>query len=1241
VITGKKKYWILWFAFLAIPGSGFLRFDGIPFSSKSEFLVLAISLCGICIAPLRHTISRFLEAGKGIVGQWVVLILLGALVLKFFTFTLLPLGEGFEACYRSIYAPIAEAKCEKSYDTPIINNDDLNHIGSITRMEPKLDFGSTVGPTFFGASATTWRLPFANDFPRFNALWLDRLPFTVQFASLVSAEKNQVLPISFTGEITVQIDGVDVKRASSYSNASVIFVPLPIGTHELILKYKFADLDTPTIPETAPPVVGPWAQLFVGEPINETTGDSYVLLNINGWTFNQTQERTPTKIEVRATSGDLLASAKLSDRADVASVFKNDRFLNSGFQMQVPLAKTSTSQIAVNVFAVFADKKEIQIGKIRLRAFGAPFSDYPTIETLNAQGELTDLKATFSLDRADLLPMNGHGQTNPTSLQQKLLNLLDAFAWLGTLTFAAAALVVLSRNKRAFLTAAVGSAVGVATIWLTNYSVPFFAITPLSGAAVAAIIWWSVWRGKQYLSIALIVPAFLVALHQMTTYAYSSAGVPRGQWWGFPIWRSRDNDWFVTQGYARQIFVDHSLRGGENLFYFQPAVRYLVFLQHLLLGDNDVLFAILWVFALLIGIGLVTKSVVNANITITRAFLVTLFVTACYSLFSSSKLTYYAFQQASEFPAWIFVFLIVALAVKPHISHKTAIALSVLSALTVQFRPNQAVGALVLFALVFFTPNNHESNFQKNLLHKLMLIFAFGTTLSLSLLHNLHYGPNFVLFSSTGALNSEFTHFDMLKVFTDPEIRELVFAKLRAALHWYPESVVGSERVAFWSLQIIWVSAAVRAIVSRSSRLKVWILFLLPLAYLIPLLPFRFTTDVRHIVIIQLAFGLSGTAMHFLLSNTRTNEKKYDAVIGVNYYWPHVSGLTETARMVAEKLSAEGFRVLVVCSRHQKDLMKHEVINGVNVERVAVQKMIRNGPVSFLFPYVVARRAKQAKMLNLHLPMLESGLIAFLAPSTPRVVTYQCDYVGPPNAIGRIIERVLDASNQYAIRNARQTIVSSVDYASQSRLQQSLATAVAIAPPFAVRQAGSPAFRVSDGFHYGFVGRITEEKGITFLIEAFRRCASPEDRLLIAGQGSKEIGESTLAEVQELARLDSRIQLLGFVAEDQMSNFYASLDAFVFPSVNRLEAFGMVQMEAITAGVPVIASNLPGVRTIVQQTKFGIIAEPGDIDDLARAMNEIKNFDKPDTTAVSPQKSLDDYVALFRSITENSLSIAN
>ena len=99
-----------------------------------------------------------------------------------------------------------------------------------------------------------------------------------------------------------------------------------------------------------------------------------------------------------------------------------------------------------------------------------------------------------------------------------------------------------------------------------------------------------------------------------------------------------------------------------------------------------------------------------------------------------------------------------------------------------------------------------------------------------------------------------------------------------------------------------------------------------------------------------------------------------------------------------------------------------------------------------------------------------------------------------------------------------------------------------------------------------------------------------------------------------------------------MGDLYASMDAFVFPSVNRLEAFGMVQLEAITAGVPVIASNLPGVRTIVQQTGFGLIAEPGDVQELSLAMTKIRGFMAPTSVSVTPEKSLVSYVELFQSL---------
>jgi glycosyltransferase involved in cell wall biosynthesis len=362
------------------------------------------------------------------------------------------------------------------------------------------------------------------------------------------------------------------------------------------------------------------------------------------------------------------------------------------------------------------------------------------------------------------------------------------------------------------------------------------------------------------------------------------------------------------------------------------------------------------------------------------------------------------------------------------------------------------------------------------------------------------------------------------------------------------------------------------------------------------------------------------------------NMNQFDIVIGVNYYFPHVSGLSESARLLAERLVADGLKVRVVCCRHERDLPTLELIGGVEVERVPVAATIRNGPISPLFPFQLARRSRHAQILNLHLPMLESGLIAILARGTSIVVTYHCDYVGPCSRVGRLIERVIDFSNRIAIKRARRVVVSSHDYALQSRLAPSLVNATPISPPFVSRARGLPTFRQSAGYHYGFLGRMTAEKGITYLVQAFHQCAHSDDRLLIGGESSKKLGESVIDEVRGLIEGDPRIILLGFIDEDKMNDFYASLDAFVFPSINRLEAFGIVQMEALSAGVPIVASNLPGVRTIVLETGCGLLAEIGNVADLARAMNEIRNFNMPMHVPAIAGTSLDDYVRLFQSM---------
>jgi len=83
---------------------------------------------------------------------------------------------------------------------------------------------------------------------------------------------------------------------------------------------------------------------------------------------------------------------------------------------------------------------------------------------------------------------------------------------------------------------------------------------------------------------------------------------------------------------------------------------------------------------------------------------------------------------------------------------------------------------------------------------------------------------------------------------------------------------------------------------------------------------------------------------------------------------------------------------------------------------------------------------------------------------------------------------------------------------------------------------------------------------------------------------------------------DARIRLLGFLADEQIADLYASIDVLALPSVNSLEAFGIVQVEAMLVGVPVAVSDLPGVRSPVDATGFGIVVPVGDEAALAEAL---------------------------------------
>lgn len=330
-----------------------------------------------------------------------------------------------------------------------------------------------------------------------------------------------------------------------------------------------------------------------------------------------------------------------------------------------------------------------------------------------------------------------------------------------------------------------------------------------------------------------------------------------------------------------------------------------------------------------------------------------------------------------------------------------------------------------------------------------------------------------------------------------------------------------------------------------------------------------------------------------------------DVLHVLTYYAPYVSGLTETARVVSEELVARGKRVAVCAVRHQPELPPREDVGGVRVLRSPVLGRISKGAVSPRFALDVARAARRARVVHLHLPMGDGALVARAIPRRkPTVVTYHCDVNLPPGAVNRAIVAGVDLSSRVAVRRAEAVVVTSESYAARSRIARALSSASlqSIPPPCRVRPAGRPTYRDGQGVHVGFVGRIVEEKGIPQLVEAFRGIDRADARLLIAGDHERVAGGSAVEQVRAAAGDDPRIRLLGFVPDDRLADLYASLDVFVLPSVNSLEAFGIVQVEAMMAGVPVVASDLPGVRLPVAETGFGRLTPPGDAEGLRRAI---------------------------------------
>lgn len=376
-------------------------------------------------------------------------------------------------------------------------------------------------------------------------------------------------------------------------------------------------------------------------------------------------------------------------------------------------------------------------------------------------------------------------------------------------------------------------------------------------------------------------------------------------------------------------------------------------------------------------------------------------------------------------------------------------------------------------------------------------------------------------------------------------------------------------------------------------------------------------------------------------------------LLALTYYRPHVSGLTIYVQRLAEALADMGHSVTVLTSRYDAALSLNEDMDGVRVVRVPVAFRLSKGVVMPRFGLEATRLVRSHDVLSLHLPQFDAAGLALRGSlmGRPTVLTYHCDLKLPVGLVNRAANLTVGLANGVSAKFADRIVAYTMDYAENSPFLSRYLDKVQVIPPPVevppIEENELNKFRddhaIQTGPVIGMASRLAAEKGVEILLRALPVILEryPEARVMFAGQYLNVLGEAEYATRLEplLSEFNSQWTFLGVLRPREMAAFFRSCDVTVLPSLNSTESFGLVQIESMICGTPVVASDLPGVRQPVLTTGMGKISAIGDEEALAQAILEVLQNPGAFRTAAKelrskfdPRQTAAAYVQLFEEL---------
>jgi phosphatidylinositol alpha-mannosyltransferase len=324
------------------------------------------------------------------------------------------------------------------------------------------------------------------------------------------------------------------------------------------------------------------------------------------------------------------------------------------------------------------------------------------------------------------------------------------------------------------------------------------------------------------------------------------------------------------------------------------------------------------------------------------------------------------------------------------------------------------------------------------------------------------------------------------------------------------------------------------------------------------------------------------------------------------YAWDAAGGVQTHIRQLAGRLGTLGHEVLVLTPAFERADEAHVRVVGRPV-RVPYNESV--APVApWPTGYVSVRdalRTFEPDVVHAHEPLVPGpSMFAVLTAPAPVVATFHA-YADRARLLDAAVPVLRPVWRRLSVRVA-------VSAAAASFVEDRFGVdSVRIIPNGAdVELFGSadPA-RLPAGRRILFVNRLDRRKGFPVMVEAFRRLARerPDVILVVAGDGQDR---TAVRDLPIEAR--SRVVMLGSVPHGDLPPYHAACEVFCAPATGR-ESFGIVLVEAMAAGLPVVASDIVGYREVVRDGVEGILVPPRDPEALAGAVGKL--LDDPEDAA--------------------------